>query len=155
MLREWKRTVEAAVRRALEQAMPSVTFVELELVTRSLLAGSGSVSCDYRQIPPTEKMRKNGLTELTQQFLLVAIGQARTVHEFVQRFTITDENFASRLRAGFTEKYVELKAHGLEGDELFSELQLFASSGRSEFKWQAAGLAVLGYFFEACEVFEK
>jgi hypothetical protein len=32
---------------------------------------------------------------------------------------------------------------------------VFASAGKSDLKTQAAGLAILGYFFEACEVFER
>lgn len=31
----------------------------------------------------------------------------------------------------------------------------FATSGRTDLRSQAAGLAILGYYFEACEVFEK
>lgn len=154
-LRSWKKKTEEAVQQALQKAMPLVTFYELELVTKVVLAETGTVSNDYRQLAPIDKMVKNGLSPLTREFLLSAIGQARTVNHFVQEFSVSDGEFASRLREGFVRKYRELKSSGLEGDELFSDLLLFASGGRAELKWQAAGLAVLGYFFEACEVFEK
>ena len=66
-----------------------------------------------------------------------------------------DINFGERLKQGFVNKYLELKKSGIEGDELFLSLFEFASNNSQDLKTQAAGLAVLTYFFETCEVFEK
>ena len=52
-------------------------------------------------------------------------------------------------------KYQDLKSQGLDNEEIFSELWDFASGKKSEFSYRAAGLGILTYFFEKCEVFEK
>jgi hypothetical protein len=44
---------------------------------------------------------------------------------------------------------------GLEGDALFYELWNFSSDYSPDFGIRAAGLSVLTYFFDKCEVFEK
>ena len=43
----------------------------------------------------------------------------------------------------------------LDNDEIFDELWDFASGKQSDFSYKAAGLGILTYFFEKCEVFEK
>ena len=53
------------------------------------------------------------------------------------------------------QKYQELKMQGLDNDEIFDELWDFASGKKSDFSYKAAGLGILTYFFEKCEVFEK
>ena len=77
------------------------------------------------------------------------------VRAFIDQFTRIDETFSSRLRTGFIQEYEKLKKDDLSGDELFQEMLGFATGGRSDLTTQAAGLAVLGYYFEACEVFER
>lgn len=53
-------------------------------------------------------------------------------------------------------EYERLKnAELMSGDELFNGLLDFASLGATDFKQRAAGLTVLVYLFEKCEVFEK
>ena len=58
------------------------------------------------------------------------------------------------VKMGFVEKYNELTKAGIKGDILFDSLLEFASNRSSGFREQAAGLAVLSYFFETCDVFE-
>ena len=66
-----------------------------------------------------------------------------------------DIPFAERLKAGFVNRYMELKNEGLDSDALFYELLNFTSHNPYDFTSSAAGLSVLTYFFELCEVFEK
>jgi hypothetical protein len=77
------------------------------------------------------------------------------VRDFIDQFTRLDDTFSVRLRTGFIEEYGRLKAAGLSGDELFQGMLSFATGAKPDLKTQAAGLAILGYYFEACEVFEK
>lgn len=89
-------------------------------------------------------------------FLLFALGKAPDVKRFVQHFAKVDPAFPERLRAGLSKEYERLRGQGLEGDELFEELVWFSAGGRvTDLRQMAAGLAVLGYFFMVCEVFEK
>jgi hypothetical protein len=66
-----------------------------------------------------------------------------------------DPDFPERLKEGFLAEYERLRAADFTGDELFISMREFSSGGSSEFVRQAAGLAVLSYLFESCEVFEK
>lgn len=67
-----------------------------------------------------------------------------------------DTTFPERLRQGFITEYNSLRdTDGLTGDALFYALVDFTSGSISDLKRQAAGLAVLGYLFECCEVFER
>lgn len=54
-----------------------------------------------------------------------------------------------------SDKYCELRSMGLNNVEIFDELKNFACGYSSEFSYIAAGLGILTYFFEKCEVFEK
>jgi hypothetical protein len=87
--------------------------------------------------------------------LAIALARADVVRNFIDTFTRIDDSFSTRLRSGFVNEYERLKKRGTTGDELFQEMLSFATSGRSDLKSHAAGLAILGYYFEACEVFEK
>jgi len=155
LLRHWKLVLEKKILEATAAIMPQIHFAELNLVTQGLLASLGSRSGDYTVIPPQEKMAKNGLSSATSQFMVIALARANVVTEFVDQFSRVDSTFADRLRAGFVSKYAELRSQGQLGDELFEDMLEFASSRQADLKSRAAGLAVLGYFFEACEVFEK
>ena len=65
-----------------------------------------------------------------------------------------DVNFGDRLREGFVNQYSDL-AKLYESDELFNELWDFACGYSSDFGIKAAGLSVLTYFFQICDVFES
>ena len=70
---------------------------------------------------------------------------------------IPDIDFGEHLKEGFVSKiYQRLKnVEKLSGDMLFNALFEFATKGCNDFKQRAAGLSVLVYLFEKCEVFEK
>jgi hypothetical protein len=155
ILKKWKVDTEKRVTDALRNAMPQVDFAELKVVTLSLIAHEGSPGQDLVVIPPAEKIRKNQLSSTTHAYLAIALAKADVVGNFIDTFTRYDNTFSARLRAGFINEYERLKRAGVNGDELFQEMLRFATSGKHDLKSQAAGLAILGYYFEACEVFEK
>ena len=66
-----------------------------------------------------------------------------------------DGTFVANLTSGFVEEYQRLRSEGLDGDSLFNEMQLFSAQWRTDLLHQGAGLAVLVYLFERCEVFEQ
>lgn len=55
----------------------------------------------------------------------------------------------------FVNEYNRLFMSGVSGNDLFFSFLKFASGNSQDFTQQAAGLTVLTYFFEKCEVFEK
>lgn len=132
----------------------NVTFSELEVVTKFLLSDQLVWDDSLTVIPPKEKIKKNALSASTEQMITMGMTQVRQVGHFIDN--CPDMEFGERLKRGFVAEYEHLKnEEGLTGDDLFNGLLEFASGKSNDFKQKAAGLAVLVYLFEKCEVFEK
>lgn len=141
---------------ALAREMPAVTFDELDVVTKFILGmqpRSSEISFTITGI--REKMLKNHLTEEVRSLLTMGMGKAREVGQFVEHNALLRPEFPEKLKAGFLTEYQRLSTRGIKGDELFECLHKFSSGYSSDFKRKAAGLAVLSYLFEKCEVFER
>ncbi|MCU0873430.1 MAG: hypothetical protein MUE50_13900 [Pirellulaceae bacterium] len=149
-----KQEHEAWVYSRLEQATPDVGFAELEVVCSGLLAPPEMPTEPHIPTPPTEKLRKNGLTREVHRRMQVGLAMFREVEKFVESVVRVDDRFPERLRAGFLTQYARHRQHGLDGDALFLALHDFASGGSNAFERQAAGMAVLCYLFQKCEVIE-
>ncbi|MCX5727746.1 MAG: HNH endonuclease [Nitrospirae bacterium] len=153
-LLKWKREHEAWVFSRLEQLVPSIGFAELEVVCQGIIGGSTPPSDPKIPTPPLEKMRKNGLTEKLRMRLSLGLSIFTEVEQFIQGVARLNSHFPEQLKAGFIRRYDDARQQGILGDALFETLHDFASSGSSNFERQAAGLAVLCYLFQTCEVFE-
>lgn len=154
-LRAMKAKHEMWIQETITRGMLRVTLVELEEVVSMLLAPPSSEALDFTVVPPAEKMSKNGLSRWSREALSAGIPRAREVGRLLGTKSQIDPDFPDRLKAGFVLKYRELRAAGIRGDELFRGMQRFAASDSSDFSRMAAGLAVLSYLFESCEVFES
>lgn len=153
-LKRIKAQHEAWVFSRLELATPGVGFAELEVVCSSLLAPPELPSEMLKPTPPKEKLQKNGLSREVHRRMQVGLGMFPEVELFVTSVVHVDDRFPERLRAGFLQQYDAKRQQGLDGDSLFLALHDFASSGSNDFDRQAAGLGVLCYLFQKCEVFE-
>jgi hypothetical protein len=154
-LRSWKADLEAWAARRLGSEMPSVGFPELQVVCDALLGAPAPEAVDLSLTIPLEKMNRNRLANRSRFLLTVGLAKAKEVQRFVDGFAALNPVFPERLKAGFTHEYNRLVEQGEGGDDLFELLVEFASRGASEPRQQAAGVAVLAYLFEKCEVFEK
>ena len=153
-LLKWKNAHEAWVLRRLQQVVPAIGYAELEVVCQGIIAGSRPPSEPAAPTPPTEKMRKNGLTEKMRLRLTLGLSVFTEVEHFVQSVARLNPHFPEQLKTGFVLRYKEFLQREVRGDALFEALHDFASSGSSNFERQAAGLGVLCYLFQKCEVFE-
>lgn len=152
-LHEIKKQHENWVIESTKKEVINVTFAELSVVTKYLVSGQFMPSDSYTVVPPRDKIRKNILSSTTEQLIIMGITQVRQVSSFIDK--CPDIEFGERLRQGFVEEYERLKnEEGLVGDDLFNALLDFSSGGSNDFRNRAAGLAVLVYLFEKCEVFE-
>jgi len=152
-LLEIKNNHEKWVSESLRKEEINVTFVELETITQFLVSAEVQIEDALSVIPYKDKIKKNQLSPSTEEYIKIGMLKTKLVKEYIDRSL--DINFGERLKQGFVNKYLELKNSGITGDELFLVLFDFASNGSSDFKKQAAALAVLTYFFETCEVFEE
>ena len=154
-LRRWKTDAETRYSEFLTREMESITFAELDAITQALVSDGASVSTSFSIVPPREKMARNGLTAQTESLINIGLVQGRQVQDFVEKMGGLDRRFIDRLTSGFINAYQQHRQEGLEGDALFETMRLFSSQGKSDIKLQCAGLAVLVYLFERCEVFEQ
>lgn len=132
----------------------NVTFSELNVVTKYLVSGQFTPSDSYIIIPPKEKIKKNELSSEIEQLITMGLTQVKQVGNFINN--CPDMEFGEHLKQGFVVEYERLRnEERLRGDDLFNSLLDFASNGSNDFRNRAAGLSILVYLFEKCEVFEK
>ena len=154
-LRSWKTDMVTMFHQVLTREMVRVTFAELETVTQALVNSGATPSSSISVIPLRQKMTRNGLTEQTEDLFRIGLLQLGQVQDFVQTMSGLDRAFVARLTSGFVNEYQLQTENGLERDSLFETMRLFSAQGRSDIRYQCAGLAVLVYLFERCEVFER
>lgn len=154
-LRQWKADHEEWVQNALAQGMTNVTFAELEMVTSAITALAIPVTTNFSITPPHEKMQRNKLTDKSNFRLTIGLSKAKEVGHFVEHIAALKLDFPEQLTAGFLTEYQKFLGIGIVGDALFQALTDFACGGSKEFDKQAAGIAVVAYLFEKCELFEK
>lgn len=153
-LHEMKNNHEKWILESTENEVTNVTFAELEIVTKYLLSDQIIPADSYTLIPPKEKISKNELSSEIERLIRRGLVEAREVGQFINGSP--DMHFGDRLKQGFVSEYERLRNEmGLIGDELFNGLLDFASGKSENFLQRAAGLTVLVYLFEKCEVFEK
>ncbi len=155
-LHAMKEEHENRVREGVADALSTVGFAELEEATDWILQiPPGGLGGDFLVVPPDEKIRKNELSTRERAVITMGLSVAREVRAYIQSMAQTDSEFAERLKAGFLEEYFRLRREGLSGDELFDLMCRFAQRGFRDHSRRSAGIAVLVYLFEACEVFER
>lgn len=153
-LLEIKNNHEKWIIESTEKEITNVTFAELEIVTKYLLSNQVNTSDSYLLIPPKEKIQKNELSSSTERLITRGLTEVKQVGQFIERSP--DMEFGERLKQGFVSEYQRLRnVEKLKGDDLFNTLLNFASNHNKDFRSRAAGLSVLVYLFEKCEVFEK
>lgn len=148
---------ERAVAVAMEEAMASVSFRELEEATGWVTQVSPPPpGQDFSRIPIEDKISKNGLSVASKNLISSHLTATPQVRSFVQSLSQDDPAFPERLISGFLEQYYKLRREGTSsGEDLFNSMCIFARRGFADFKTQYAAQAVLVYLFETCEVFER
>ena len=149
-------TIIAQKREALAREMPSVSFDELDIVTKFILGMQpASQEINFNITDITQKISKNTLTQEVHFLLTMGMGKVKEVRSFIELNSILRPDFPEKLKAGFVTEYQRLLKANIRGDALFESLHKFSCGNSSDLKKIAAGLAVLSYLFERCEVFER
>jgi len=155
-LKQWKSDLEAWFQTLIQQALPKVTFIELEIVTRAIVANPKEPTNDLTLINPLQKIRFNKL-ERVSHLITMGLSVATEVQRFITHNSLYDSTFPEKLTDGFLKEYNNLVQQGITGDGLYISLMEFAFSsieGR-EIVHQSAIIAIMAYLFEKCEIFEK
>lgn len=147
---------ELKVRETMIEAFADVAFPELASAVAWVATQATSVGMTtFEVIPPDEKIKKNELTNSSRNIIAAGLVSQATVAGYVEAETQLDPDFPDKLKSGFLAEYYCLKHKGHKGDELFELMCAFAERGLKSTKDRTAGVAVLIYLFEICDVFEK
>jgi hypothetical protein len=153
---EIKSKHESKVREVMIDAFADVNFPELLSAVAWVTTSSDfEARNSFEIISPDEKIKKNGLSNFSKTIIISGLVSQATVAGFVEAEAQTDSNFPDKLKAGFLAEYYSLIHKGHTGDELFELMCAFATRGLKKQGEQTAGLAVLVYLFEICDIFEK
>lgn len=138
----------------LKQESVSYSCAELEVLAKYLMSSSVSIqnTPSYSLLKIDEKIKKNSLQGF-QMFITMGLSSNSTIDNYLNKHP--DPSFATQLTNIIAQKYQELKKQALDNEDIFYELWNFASGNMDDFSYKAAGLGILTYFFEKCEVFEK
>lgn len=144
--------------RNLALTMANITFEDMNFVISAFLR-QRLVTVDgqdnFRPTDPERKMSKNGLTSNVRLLLDMGLAKANEVRHLIENNAkINFPDVPERLKAALASEYLKLMEEGIRSDDLFVRLHEFSSCHNSDIRWQAAGLAILCYFFETCDVFE-
>ena len=156
-LLEIKAKHESAVAEAMEEAMATVTFRELEEATRWVNTIPPELPArDFSRVPMEDKIKKHGLSLSSRNLIVCSLTATPSVRSFIQSLSQDDSGFAERLKSGFLEQYYKFRKEGITaGEDMFNRMCVFACRGFTDLKTQYAAQAVLIYLFETCEVFEQ
>jgi hypothetical protein len=155
VLEEIKIVHEGRVREAMVEAFTEVNFPELENAVSWVTTQIPSQNGSFDLIPLDKKIKKNDLSNGQKHIIAAGMTSRSTVAAYVEAEAKLDSDFPNRLKAGFLEEYYRLRKLGHQGDELFDLVCSFAQRGMRRHVDKMAGIAVLVYLFEICDIFEK
>lgn len=155
-LLQLKADHEAKTREGMNIAFAQVGFPELQMATEWVNHFQpGDESQDLLLLPPEDKIQKNDLKNGSRITITMGLSVAKLVGDFVQHEAQIDSDYPERLKAGFLQEYFRLRREGHRGEDLFDLMCEFAQRGLKSQSKRSAGLAVLVYLFEKCDIFEK
>ena len=146
---------ERQVRQAMEDAFADVAFPELQNAVSWVSSQAPSPAGSFEVITPDEKIKKNALSNGARHIIAAGLMSRATVAAYVEAEAQQDSDFPERLKAGFLAEYYKRRHEGHKGDELFEMMCAFSQRGLRRQADKTAGIAVLVYLFEICDVFEK
>ena len=108
---------------------------------------------DLHQVP-RDKIRINKLSDATEALINAGQLKSTLVGKFLKQYPSPE--YGDQVAQAFRAQYETLRNSGIEPDEVFLRLQVFAGGELTqEPKHQAAVLSVLAYLFDECDIFER
>jgi hypothetical protein len=155
VLQGLKEDHERLVRQAIEDAFADVAFPELQNAVSWVANQAPATNGTFELTAPDGKIKKNALSNGSRHIIAAGLAARATVGDYVEAEAQLDPDFPERLKAGFLAEYYARRKEGYKGDELFELMCAVAQRGLRRQADKAAGIAVLIYLFEICDVFEK
>ncbi|MBN8242915.1 hypothetical protein JF546_07830 [Nitratireductor aquimarinus] len=129
----------------------AISLSDLEPVISALESREPDPSDDVPPPPSAKKLEKNALSDEASALLRFGRLKVRLVETYFSKNVRVE--LGEKIAEAFRDRYAELRALELSGDQIFAYLQQFAGVS-GEPKRQASAMAVLAYFFDRCDIFE-
>ena len=131
----------------------SVRVQEVQSLLQHMVLQPEPLISDVRPVPP-HKLQHNQLSDGSAVLLKAGMTRAEIVKKYLRG--LADQTRYDKVAAAFRTRYAELKNDGHPPDDIFAGLQRFVAGDEvASPTQQAATLAILAFFFEACEIFER
>ena len=141
--------------RGMTTSYAEVAFGELKKAVSWIVSQAPAEIVTFDHISLDEKIKKNELSNGSKRIILHGLMSRETVSAYVKMESKLDPDFPGKLKAGFLEQYYSLRKEGEKDDDLFELMCGVATQGFHREVERAAGISVLVYLFEICDVFEK
>ena len=133
--------------------MISIRVQEVQNLLQHMAVQPELPPTDVRPVP-AEKLQHNQLSDGTAALLKAGMTRAELVRRYLRG--LADPTRYDKVAAAFRRRYDELKRAGHPPDDIFVGLQRFVAGDQVPSpRDQAATFAILAFFFEACEIFER
>ncbi|MDQ7836054.1 MAG: hypothetical protein RDU24_11785 [Humidesulfovibrio sp.] len=134
------------------QSMPDLSFEELNQACEGIATYAGN----YREltiVPPQAKLERNKLGAESHMYITMGMAVGQNVRDFLAAMEQTVPDFSSKLVTGLRVRYADCYNAGYRGDRLFEAM--ISLLDRPTLQMKAANIAIVSYFFELCDIFEK
>ena len=154
VLRKIKQEHEEEIQNQMKENIQHVSFPELNDLLEYLASDVSQIQNEYVLIKPDEKIKKNNLSEQISELIIHGMIGSKQVSLYLEQHPNLQQG--NKISKRFVNEYERLRdVEKIKDDELFYQLYNFASLYSNKNKKTRAGLSVLTYLFEKCEVFEK
>ncbi len=128
-------------------------YDDLQAVVDAIQLSDSEVEGGVRPVPPG-KLAHNKLSAPIAELLQIGMAKSGLVQRFLESHS--NPQFGDSVGEAIASRYRELKRTGASADEVFFRLQSFlGGSSRVQPRREAAEWAVLSFFFEQCDIFER
>jgi antitoxin component HigA of HigAB toxin-antitoxin module len=136
-----------------QTAILNLGVADLQPVLDQIAKLPPSTDPDLRPVSP-EKLKHNMLSDQVETLLTAGMSRSDVVRRYFR--AATDQAVQDKVAAMFLQQYDKLRRENRAPDEIFAELQRFTGGAAvGPPSRQAAVLAVLAYFFQECDIFER
>jgi hypothetical protein len=157
LLQSWKAEAARTLQRLAVSRIPELRRVQLENVVNGLLHGQFGPTAEddpLALITPDEKMQMNQLGDDTKAAITAAMTRFREFERVLGHVNMLNPQATAELEKAVVGEYREL-ARVQEGDRLFRAMVDWCRQGDWRPDAQSAGIVVVSFFFERCDIFER
>lgn len=134
-----------------------ITRITYDNIGQAMAKIRRAIATDPREPVPlatslADKVEFNALSAACRHFLSIGQSGVPKVEQYLANHPDLEE--PERMAQDFKARYRECVAEGLEPDDIFAEMVIFAGGKMGSAEREAAALAIVTRFFVTCQIFE-